>query len=74
MENDKLKYYDVRVESTVPAIVHYRILAKSPEHAESLVRYKNPNHIEYKFNKRKNLFMRIYDAGTLLMHIAKSLI
>lgn len=78
MENKKdkeqLKYYDVKVECTVPAVIHYRILANSPGHAESILKYRDPVHIEYKINKRKNIILRIYEAGTSILHIVKSLL
>lgn len=73
-KKEELKFYDVKVEANIPAILHYRILAKSPRHAEYLVKYRDPQKIEYKVNKRKNIFLRIYDAGTVIVQIAKSLL
>lgn len=74
MEKEKLQYYIVKIEAEVPAVIHYKILANSPGHAESLIKYRDPVRIEYNPKKRKNLTLRIYESGTAILHILKSLL
>lgn len=73
-DKEELKYYDVKIEANVPAIFHYRILAKTPEEAESLIKYRSPVKIEYKPSRRKILMLKIYELKTAILHIAKSLL
>jgi|688.fasta_scaffold1215085_2 hypothetical protein len=74
MKKDEERYYLVLVEAQVPAVLHYRIKSSSIEEAEKIIRFSNPIKIEYKINKRKNIFLRIYEYGTSMLHKAKSLL
>lgn len=67
------KYYDVKVEALVPAIITYRILAEDEENALKLIDKSNPIHVKYELTKKKALVMKVYDAGTVLLRLIKRL-
>lgn len=71
---EEKKYYSIQIEANVPAILHYKVFANSPEEAEILIKNKQPSKIEYKLNKRKNILLKIYKFGTCILHKVKSLI
>lgn len=73
-EKKEERYYLLKVEAQVPAILHFRVKSSSIEQAEQLIKHMHPIHVEYKLNKRKNIFLRIYEYGTSMLHKAKSLI
>lgn len=66
------KYYDVKIEATVPATFIYRVLASSPEEAITIVKYTNPTSIKYLPNKRKDIKTIVYDAYTTLIRLIKN--
>ncbi|MCZ2224642.1 MAG: hypothetical protein LC122_13535 [Chitinophagales bacterium] len=73
-KNDKKHYYDVKVETFVPAVFHYKILAKNPEEAEQMVKNKLPDKIDYFPNKRKKMHdvvLKIYDSGTIILRLIR---
>ena len=41
------QYYDVKVESMVPSILTFRILAESAQQALELIKGKQPNQVRY---------------------------
>lgn len=67
-------YYDVKVECMLPAVLTYKVLAEDPQQAAELIRGKQPNHVQHKLIGRKELVMRIYDAGSSMMRFMKKLV
>lgn len=67
------KYYDIKVESMVPATLHYRVLAESPEDALKLYKNSPLTSVKYTLPNRKELKILIYDAGTMLVRLFKNL-
>jgi hypothetical protein len=67
------KLYDVKVECLVPATAVYRVLAESPEEALDLIKTSKPKDIKYRFNVRKLLKGIVYDAGSVMIRLTKSL-
>jgi len=65
------KYYDIKIEANVPAVFHYRVLADNEEEAAKLVSEKDFLFVKYSKEKRKNLVMKIYDYGTILLRFIK---
>lgn len=68
------KYYDIKVEVMLPATLHYRVLAKSPEEAVKLLKNLQPNAVKHKLIGRKEIKLYVYEAGTSLIKFIKNLI
>lgn len=66
-------YYDVKVECMLPAVVTYRILAETPEQAAELIKNKSPNSVQHKLIGRRELLLKVYDAGSSMMRFMKKL-
>lgn len=69
-----LKYYDVKLEATVPAVLTYRILADSPEQALELSERASPVGTKYTLARKRKIKATVYDAGTLMMRVVKNFI
>lgn len=67
------KWFDVRIECTVPATFSYRIFAENPEEAVQLVKNKQPNSIQYRIPIRKEFKLTVYKAGTYMIEFVKNL-
>lgn len=66
------KYYDVKVEVLLPAILTYRILAEDPVQALELIKGKSPNSVQHKLHGKKDLMARVYDSGSsMIRHVKK---
>lgn len=72
IKKPELKYYDVKMEVTLPATVVYRVLAETPEDALELAKKANPLSVKYVLNKKKPLKALIYDAGSSLIRLTKT--
>ena len=70
MENNK-KYFDIKIESLLPATLTYRVLAENPEEASQLIKTISPNSISYKLIGRKDLNIKVYDAGCSIIRFIK---
>lgn len=66
-------YYDVKVECMLPATLTYRVLAESPEQASELIKGKAPNSVVHKLSGRKELSLKVYEAGSSMMRFMKRL-
>lgn len=68
-----LRYFDVKVEVMVPAVVVHKILAESPEEALAKAEKGDQpiNDVKYSLVKRKNINIAVYDSGTHNLHIRK---
>lgn len=62
-------YYDVKIEAMLPATLTYRILAENPQQAVDMIRGKTPNSVQHKLYGRKELILRVYDAGSSLIRL-----
>ena len=67
-------YFDVKVETMLPATLTYRILAETPEQAADLVKNMQPNNVKYRLINRKDIKLLVYDAGTTLIKFFKNII
>ena len=70
----KLYYYDVKVECMLPATLTYRILAENPDKAANLIKGKSPNAVHHKLVGRKELSLKVYDAGSVLIRLFKKIV
>lgn len=68
-----LKYFDVKIEVMVPAVVIHKVLAESPEAAlEKVEKAEQPIHdVKYELHKRKPATISVYDSGTYNLHLKK---
>lgn len=67
------KYFDVKVEVMLPAVLTYKILAETPEEAVALIKGKQPNSVVHKLHHRKELKIMVYDAGSTMIRFIKQL-
>lgn len=67
-------YYDVKVECMIPAIVTYRVLAEDAAQAADLIKGKQPNSVQHRLAGRKEIMLRVYDAGSSMMRFMKKLL
>ncbi len=67
------RYYDVKVECMLPATLTYRILAEDPQQASELIKGKSPNSVQHKLSGRKELSLKVYDAGSSMMRFMRKL-
>jgi hypothetical protein len=74
-KKEKVKsYFDVRIESTVPAIITYRVLAEDAQQALELIKNKSPNSVQYKLPAAKKLIAKVYTSGGNMMLFMKKLL
>lgn len=78
MKDDKQKkdkkYFDVKVETMLPATVTYRILAEDAQQASDLIRYQNPISVKYRLLGKKDIKLTVYDAGSTMIRFIRNLI
>jgi hypothetical protein len=66
-------YYDVKIETYLPATLLYRVLAEDPVQAAELVKGKPPTGVKHKLVGRKDLKLMVYDAGSSMIKYIKNL-
>lgn len=69
----ELKYYDVKVEATLPATLTYKILAESPEQAVELMKSRQPNAVKHRLIGKKEFKIMVYDSGSNMIRFIKNL-
>lgn len=73
-EKKTQKYYDVKIECTLPATLTYRVLADDPANAIEKIKNLPPNEVKYKLIGRKEIKLFVYDAGSSMIRLVKNLI
>jgi len=68
------KYFDVRVECTLPAILSYRVLAEDSLQAAMMIKNLQPNSVRHRLTGRKDIRVTVYDAGGSIMRLVKNLL
>lgn len=68
------KYYDVRVETTLPATINYRVLAEDEKQAVDMIKNASPNSVKYKLLGKKDIKLTVYDAGSTIVRLVKKFI
>lgn len=66
-------YYDVKVECMLPATITYKVLAEDPQQAAEMIKGKQPNQVQHKLIGRRELMLKVYDAGSSMMRFMKKL-
>ena len=67
-------YYDVKVECMLPATLTFRILAEDAVQAAELIKGKTPNSISHRLVGRKELLLKVFDAGSCMVRHIKKLL
>lgn len=68
------KYFDVKVECTIPATLVYRIKAHSAQEASEMINYIQPNEIKYKLQKKKMLKILVFESGSVILKFIKNIL
>lgn len=69
----KRSYFDVKLEVLLPGILTYRILAEDANQALQLIKNRAPNNITYKLPGKRDLIVRVYEAGSCIIRLTKRL-
>lgn len=69
--NDQ-KYYEVRIDATVPCTLMYRVLAKSPEEAVEKIAKLYPTSIKHNIKKKRNIKATVYILGQSVIKFIKN--
>lgn len=68
------KYYDVRIETMLPATIVYRVFAEDAESAFNEVsKTTSPVSIKYVLSRRKDIKAMVYDAGCTVIRFIKNI-
>jgi hypothetical protein len=67
-------YFDVKIETLLPATLMYKVLAENAEQALILIKNIQPNSVKYKLVGRRDIKLMIYDAGTCIIRLVKNII
>lgn len=73
-EPPRLTYFDVKVETLLPATLTFRVLAEDAQQAADSIKSKQPNHVHYRLIGRKDIKLVVYDAGSTMIKFMKNLI
>lgn len=68
------RYYDVKIECMLPATLTYRILAEDAVQAAELIKGRSPNSVQHKLIGRRELMLKVYDSGCLMIRHMKKLL
>jgi hypothetical protein len=68
------RYFDVKIEGTMPFIQTYRIFAKNAEEALQKTKTATPKSTQYKLPAKRNIKATIYRAGTMMVELVKNLL
>jgi hypothetical protein len=66
-------YFDLKIDCLLPATITYHVLAENAEEAVKLIKYMAPTSVQYKLHGRKELKLRVYDAGSSIIRFIKNL-
>ena len=68
------KYFDVRIETWLPATLLFRVLAENPEDVIQIIKGLKPNSIQYNLIGRKDIKLTVYDAGCSMIRLIRNLL
>lgn len=66
------KYYDIKLECMVPAIITYRVLAENEQEALTQIDKRTPTGVRPDISRKRNIKATVYDAGSSIIRFAKS--
>lgn len=67
------RYFDIRVECTLPATITYRVLAETPEQAAALIKGTQPSSVKHKLALRRETKITVYESGSTIIRLIKNL-
>jgi Holliday junction resolvase-like predicted endonuclease len=67
-------YFDVKVETMLPATLTYHVLAEDAQQAAELIKGIQPNSVKHRLIGRKDLKLTVYDAGSTMIKWMKRLL
>jgi hypothetical protein len=68
-----LYYFDVKVETMLPATLTYRVLAEDAVQAADKIAHVQPNSVKHRLIGRRDQKLTVYDAGTTMIKWMKRL-
>lgn len=68
-----LQYYDVKVETMLPATLTYKVLAGSPEEAFEKARQSTPQGVKHRLAGKRDIKAMIYETGSAMVKLVKNL-
>lgn len=68
-----LYYFDVKVETMLPATLTYRVLAEDAVQAAEKITGLQPNSVKHRLIGRRDQKLTVYDAGTTMIKWMKRL-
>jgi hypothetical protein len=66
-------YYEIRVESLLPATITYRVLAEDPEQALELMRGQTPIGVKHRLHGKKDNKLTVRKSGSSMVELTKNL-
>jgi hypothetical protein len=66
------KYFDVRLECTVPCLITYRIYADDEDDALAQINKKPPTSVKPNINLKRAVKATVYDAGSSIIRLVKA--
>ena len=73
-QEPKLKYYyDVKVETFLPATLTWRVLAEDPQQAADMIKTMQPTGVKHRLLGRKDIKLLVYEAGSNMIKFFKNL-
>lgn len=66
-------YYDVKIETMLPATITFKVLAEDPEQAILLTKHMAPSGVQHKLAGRKDKKVTVYNMGSSMVRLVKRL-
>jgi len=66
------KYFDVKVQCNIPALITFRVFAENEEQALEMINRQTPTNIRYEVLKRVNIKATVYEAGMAIIKLIKN--
>jgi hypothetical protein len=67
-------YYDVKIETLLPATLTYRVLAEDAQQASELIKGMSPIGVKHKLIGKKDIKLTVYKAGSSFLEWSKNLL
>lgn len=67
------RYWDVKLDTMIPALLTYRVLAEDAAQAASLIKGMSPIGIKHRIVGKKDLKISVYQAGTTMLEWVKNM-
>ena len=68
------KYFEIRIETMLPATLTYRVLAEDANQAVELMRGQSPVGVKHRLIGKKDIKLTVYDSGSSIIRLVKNLL